>query len=474
MAETRITKYMTIKNDLQNKILTGVYRPGDLIPSDNELMQTLGVSKSTITQALKQLESEGYITRKQGKGSFVSEQFSLRPTLSFYVSPMDSEEKNFWDSVVSAFNEDTSDFSVELHYLTNDDAPIRDKLLQTFVSGEAPDLITLDGPDVPYWVYMKTLLPLDEFLDLDFRDSFLKEIIQQGSYNGHLYHLGYTESSLCLLYNKELFKSLGIHAPSSIEEAWSWHELTEVCQTLKEKTSYQYPLLMDSGRGISTRSGEWICYTGLSIIKQNHGEIFNKDMTKTSGYINGTAAVDAMKWAGELFYKYHYTHTEPISETLPEDFAMSLSLPSVYFQNFKKNNNLGIIPLPHGITSASPHGSWGICITRQTKHPELCARFIKYIFSIKNQIKLGKYTGIPVLNEIYEVMESFSSASNHSNILLNQLQKTSFTRPQTPAYPFFSSHFALAFSNICNGSDAQIELDRLADMVDNHLLRHHY
>ena len=51
--EVRIPKYITIKNTLIDKIENGSYLPGDAIPSDNELMRTLGVSKSTITQALK-------------------------------------------------------------------------------------------------------------------------------------------------------------------------------------------------------------------------------------------------------------------------------------------------------------------------------------------------------------------------------------------------------------------------------------
>ncbi len=68
----RIPKYVTIKNTLIKKIENGTYLPGDAIPSDNELMRSLGVSKSTITQALKNLEAEGYIIRQQGKGSFVA------------------------------------------------------------------------------------------------------------------------------------------------------------------------------------------------------------------------------------------------------------------------------------------------------------------------------------------------------------------------------------------------------------------
>ena len=184
--------------------------------------------------------------------------------------------------------------------------------------------------------------------------------------------------------------------------------------------------------------------------------------------------VAAMNWLGELFHKYHYTHVEDLSADFPENFAMSLSLPSAYFQSQKRNSNIGIIPLPHGIKAASPHGSWGLCMSRQTQYPRECCEFIRYVFSLQNQLKISQLTGIPVLKEIYDVMDSFQAGSGNSNILFSQLRNTSFTRPQTPAYPFFSKQFSYAFYNIAMGADAQEEMNHLAQQVDDHLYRHNY
>lgn len=470
---TRTPKYILIKNEFIKKIEQGYYHPGDLIPSDNELMRTLNVSKSTITQALKNLQSEGYIIRQQGKGTFVADRSKDKVTLSIYLCPMEDDEKDFWISLIDQFNRTTSDFAVTPTFFANDKVPLRDSLLQSFTSGNAPDILSLDGPDVPYWAYMNSLLPFDNFMDSSFLSSFIAPILTQGSYQGKLYHLGYTESTLCILYNKELFRSLGLRVPTCIEDAWSWDEFLNVCQTIQAKTSFAYPLLMDSGRGLSPKSGEWNSYAGLPFILQNSGHLFNDTLTATSGYINSTDSVAAMNWLGELFYKYHYTHVEDLSAAFPDNFAMSLSLPSAYFQS-QKNNNIGIIPLPHGLRAATPHGSWGLCMSRQTLHPKECCEFIRYVFSLQNQLKISQLTGIPVLKEIYDVMDSFQAGSSNSNILFSQLRNTSFTRPQTPAYPFFSKQFSYAFYNIAMGADAQKEMNNLAEQVDVHLYRHNY
>lgn len=69
-------KYLTLYNDLKEKIDTGIYQENDMLPSENELVKIYNVSRITVSKALHMLVDEGYITRKQGKGSFVSSKAS--------------------------------------------------------------------------------------------------------------------------------------------------------------------------------------------------------------------------------------------------------------------------------------------------------------------------------------------------------------------------------------------------------------
>ena len=56
---------------IKDKIRTGEFRKGDLLPSEKELMDDMGVSRVTVRQALKKLAESGVIETYRGRGSVV-------------------------------------------------------------------------------------------------------------------------------------------------------------------------------------------------------------------------------------------------------------------------------------------------------------------------------------------------------------------------------------------------------------------
>lgn len=62
-----------IFRQLKNKILSGELRPGDKLPSENELCSLYGVSRTTVRQALANLSSLDLIETRFGEGSFIKE-----------------------------------------------------------------------------------------------------------------------------------------------------------------------------------------------------------------------------------------------------------------------------------------------------------------------------------------------------------------------------------------------------------------
>lgn len=68
----RLPSYIPIYNRLYEDIVKGVYQKGSILPSENVLSEKYHVSRNTLRQALTILYQDGYIYKKQGKGTYVS------------------------------------------------------------------------------------------------------------------------------------------------------------------------------------------------------------------------------------------------------------------------------------------------------------------------------------------------------------------------------------------------------------------
>jgi len=78
-----IPLYKKVIDDLKKSIDDGIYKKGDLLPSENDLCKTYNTTRVTVRQALSGLTNMGYITRKHGKGSIVTEPKKGLGILSF-------------------------------------------------------------------------------------------------------------------------------------------------------------------------------------------------------------------------------------------------------------------------------------------------------------------------------------------------------------------------------------------------------
>jgi GntR family transcriptional regulator, arabinose operon transcriptional repressor len=66
-------KYVLVKRHLQSEMAVGRLKPGQALPSETSLVDTLSVARNTVRQALGELEREGIVRRVRGKGTFVAE-----------------------------------------------------------------------------------------------------------------------------------------------------------------------------------------------------------------------------------------------------------------------------------------------------------------------------------------------------------------------------------------------------------------
>lgn len=67
-----IPLYHQLKTYVRSQIAQGLWKPGDRIPSESEIGEAFKISRTTVRQALGELENEGVLLRKHGVGTFVA------------------------------------------------------------------------------------------------------------------------------------------------------------------------------------------------------------------------------------------------------------------------------------------------------------------------------------------------------------------------------------------------------------------
>ena len=73
-----IPLYVQLVGIIKRNISSGALPVGSLLPSEAELCQAMNVSRNTVRQAIGELEEEGLVVRKRGRGTFVTDPASFR------------------------------------------------------------------------------------------------------------------------------------------------------------------------------------------------------------------------------------------------------------------------------------------------------------------------------------------------------------------------------------------------------------
>lgn len=80
-----VALFQQVKDFIVGRIECGQWPPDTRVPSENDLIQELSISRMTVHRALRELAAEGYLKRVQGLGTFVaapksqSALFAIRP-----------------------------------------------------------------------------------------------------------------------------------------------------------------------------------------------------------------------------------------------------------------------------------------------------------------------------------------------------------------------------------------------------------
>jgi len=77
-----VAPFHRVKLHLKAELQHGRWKPGELMPSEAELVAQFGISRMTVNRALRELQSEGLVDRVQGVGTFAAQLGRVSSTLT--------------------------------------------------------------------------------------------------------------------------------------------------------------------------------------------------------------------------------------------------------------------------------------------------------------------------------------------------------------------------------------------------------
>lgn len=100
-------KYEQLRHLLVEEVLSGRLKPGDMLPTEQQLAASYAIARSTVRQALAALERDGLIQRIQGKGTFIHDQAKprLRHSLDVFALVLPETQAGFYPSLQRSFDE---------------------------------------------------------------------------------------------------------------------------------------------------------------------------------------------------------------------------------------------------------------------------------------------------------------------------------------------------------------------------------
>lgn len=175
-SNSALPRYEQVKRLILKQIRLRSDNEEVLLPSENELVRTLGVSRMTVNRALRELAAEGWVTRVQGVGTFAA---GKKPELSVIdvrsISDEITARGNAYSCMIKLLCEEKAsrDVAADLdipagsrvfHSILvhrENDSPIQ--IENRFVNPRAaPDYLTVDFKSVTPHHYLMRTAPLTD------------------------------------------------------------------------------------------------------------------------------------------------------------------------------------------------------------------------------------------------------------------------------------------------------------------------
>lgn len=381
----------------------------------------------------------------------------------------------WWVEKIAEWNEAHPDLQVKREAIDRSDSyAYENKITTAVTSNDLPDILFVDGPTISYYAANGIILPITEYFSEEEMADFAASTVAQGTYDGQLYGIAATESSVALYYNKDYLRECGVDVEDidsrTLDNPLTWSELEEIAKKCTTDSYVGTHVIMDHGEGLP--------YALEPLFVSNGKDFISDDGSKADGYVNSQECVDTAEWLANLIAN-GYANVDPITDEFLNGACATMLGGSWDIATLEANATFdwGITYYPVSDSTkkaVSPCGDWSAAISKNCKNVAGAGEFLQWLMSTENVATYAAAIAKPASRlSSYEEEAMAAYKDGPRALVVEQLQNTASPRPRTPSYSAFSARFAEAMTNIFSDAASnqtvdpayiQSEFDEVANM----------
>ncbi len=439
-ASKPIPLYFQIKTLLMEQISSGAYLPGDQLPTEHEICDMYGISRTPVHRALSELADEGVVIRQRRRGTVVNPHWLPSKPAQDDVKVVVANRE--WVEYVEQSIPDHLGVSV----LAVGYPSLHRHISRAVAEGVAPDLIVIDSVWVREFTDAGILWPLDELAPTWVAAEY-SDFVPRFEHMTRPYAVSAEANVAGLWYRRDAFDSAGLEPPRS------WDELAKVGARLADSQG-RPPL----GMPLGINAGETTTYCLVGLLAANGASVTNEThVTLDSVETVQTLELIASLIADELISLQAVTFDWNRAGELMATGHTSMSIGGTYeapgiaeaagLDLHELDEHIGFAPLPSGPrgTGATVIGGMAYAIPRQANRPHDAMRLLRELTEPESIARLAFATGtLPGRRSVVEAVADDLPLVRVTAEVIDSAQ----LRPETIAYNRVSRQLQLMVESV--------------------------
>ena len=378
----------------------------------------------------------------------------------------DGAETVVYTQMFEDFNATHTDVQVDFQPFPQDE--LLNKLSTSDVVGDTPEVIIIDGLQIPYYQDLDMIACLDDYITDEMKADVLPSVWAENTYDGKIYGVAQFDSGMGIWTRKSVLEQLGVRIPTTYTEAWTVEEFEEILAKAKE-AGYEYPLFVRQNKPSS------MYFTWMPIVASFGGDYLNRDTMTASGTLDSEGTIKAFDWFKKMI---DAGYINPGCDYEDAFFGRQEALFSLlgHWKYTDHVNAFGddaiIVPVPDfggGVYTCS--GSTVVVMTQKAVDSGLGDPAWTVIDAIMSPEYIHMVCdvngGVPARSSVMDTMDRWQKGGR-LYLYREQLESgISYLRPITPAHSTVYNAFTSVMTDILAGQGEPAELlKKAAEKVD--------